>query len=89
LQRDRDSGRACQEFGYETGVKIKILEPKSLPGEIYVVVGDYLTDCITESGLVGIVVGCVQITRILILEVFKIKAKTVFSPNCRKTSGMV
>jgi hypothetical protein len=29
----------------------------------------------------------VQITRIIILEVLKGKAKTMFSPNCRKTSG--
>jgi hypothetical protein len=40
-------------FGYKTQVKIKILELKSLPGEISVIVSNYLSDCLTENGLVG------------------------------------
>jgi hypothetical protein len=38
-------------------VKIKILQLKSLPGETSVSVNDYLSDCLTENGLVGKVVG--------------------------------
>jgi hypothetical protein len=34
-------------------VKIKILELKSLPGEIYDIVSNYLSECLTENGLVG------------------------------------
>jgi hypothetical protein len=41
----------------KTGVKIKILELKSLPGETAVVISDYLSDCLTENGLAGKVVG--------------------------------
>jgi hypothetical protein len=44
-------------FDYKTGVKVKVLELKSLPGETSLVVSEYLSDCPTENGLVGKVVG--------------------------------
>jgi hypothetical protein len=44
-------------FDYKTGLKIKMLELKSLPSETSVVLGDSLSDCPAENGLVGKVVG--------------------------------
>lgn len=44
-------------FDYKTGVNIKILELKSLPGETSAIVNDHLTDCLTKNGLAGKVVG--------------------------------
>jgi hypothetical protein len=46
-----------------------------------------LSDCPTENGLVGKVVGLCADNMNLILEVMK--AKTMFSPNGRKILGMV
>jgi hypothetical protein len=37
-------------------MKIRILELKLLPGKTFVIVIDYLSDCLTESGLVGKVI---------------------------------
>jgi hypothetical protein len=61
-QRDQDSSRACQHFDYESGMKIKISELKSLRGDTSVVVSDYLSNCLTENGLVGKIAGLVQVT---------------------------
>lgn len=44
-------------FDYKNGVKIKILEPKSLSGETYIIVSDYLSDGLTENCLVRKFVG--------------------------------
>jgi hypothetical protein len=44
-------------FDYKTLAKIKILEQKLLSGKTSVVVSDYLSDCLTENGLVRKVVG--------------------------------
>jgi hypothetical protein len=39
-------------FVYKTGVNIKILELKSLPGKISDIVSDYLSDCLTANDLI-------------------------------------
>jgi hypothetical protein len=72
---------------YKTGVKIKIPNLKSLFRETYINC-DYFSDCLTENSLVGKVVGLCADNTNSNLVVLKGKAKTMFSPNCRKTSGM-
>ena len=44
-------------FDHKTGVEIKILWLKSLLGETSVIASYYLSDCLTEHGLVGKVFG--------------------------------